>query len=229
MDKTVKKEIALRGAVAAIPYLGGTINSIWADISAERKMARFEQFLMELESKVEAHKDSVNESFVKKDDFLDLFENTARHLMIERSSVKRKMYKDILLSSILDNNADYDKTEKFILLLERMTHNEILILKAFFNPQKINEDYGQPIKDLNTYESPFSNWGEYSVIDLLQILFTNINSDEITDSVYFLINNRLINLKNEGHDKRKTNGNPLNFLENIISAKGKEFMLYLNS
>jgi len=226
MKKIEKVKIGSRALTAAIPFIGGTINSLWADFSAHRKELRFAELVNSLESDIQVIQ-NINQSFITHEDFLDLFENISRHVVIERDSAKRIMYKNLIVSSAKDVNANFDKTEKYIRLLEAITTNETIYLKIFLNPRKFNDECGSPIVNKNDEGDSYSTyWENVTVLELLKRLLPNLPTEDILDSLDFLEKNRLVNTNN-GADSLKTNGNPIDLLENKITEKGMNFIDYI--
>ena len=125
-----------------IPVLGGTLTSVWSDIEAiqaKRKHERLEEFYLALETEVQKIKEQINESYINQSDFLDVFEQTAKHIVNERREEKRVLFRNILLNSIIAKGCSYDKTEKYLRILEQMNNTELLLLKILKNPEVYNE------------------------------------------------------------------------------------------
>ena len=121
-----KGMVAIKGITAMIPVLGGTLTSVWSDIDAiqaKRKHERLEEFYLSLEMEVQKIKEQINESYINQPDFLDVFEQTARHIVNERKEEKRILFRNILLSSITAKECSYDKTEKYLRILEEEGSN----------------------------------------------------------------------------------------------------------
>jgi hypothetical protein len=230
MENTRKKEnlsIAFRALTAAVPYIGGTINSLWTDIVAQRKEDRFRELINSLESEINRI-ETINQTFVTHDDFLDLFENISRHVVNERDITKRKLYKNLILSSAKDSEADFDKTEKYIRLMENISTIDTLILKIFLNPKKFNEEIGTPVQSKNSDNRAFTHWEVTTVKEILTRLIPSVSLDDIIDSLDFLERNRLL-ITHNGDDSLNTNGNPIQLLENKITEKGKSFIKYITN
>ena len=230
MESSRKKEnlsIAFRALTAAVPYIGGTINSLWTDIVAQRKEERFRELINSLELEINRI-ETINQTFVTHDDFLDLFENISRHVVNERDATKRSLYKNLILSSAKDRDANFDKTEKYIRLLDNISTIDSLILKVFLNPKKFNEEIGTPIQSKNSGNSNFTHWETTTVKELLTRLIPSVSLDDILDSLDFLERNRLL-ITHNGEDSLNTNGNPIQLLENKITEKGKNFIKYITN
>ncbi|MCD4819109.1 MAG: hypothetical protein K8S23_10500 [Candidatus Cloacimonetes bacterium] len=228
MERSIKKKklnIALKALSAAIPFIGGSINSVFSDIVAQRKEERFIELVTSLESEINKIK-IINKAFITHEDFLDLFENISKHVVNERDATKRIMYKNIILSSVKDSKANFDKTEKYIRLLENIITNDIIILKIFLNPMNFNKEIGNPIINKNEGNSNFTYLENVTVLELLKKLLPDITSEDILDSLDFLERNRLI-VTHNGKDSLKTNGNPIHLLDNKTTIKGTNFIKYI--
>ena len=155
-----KGMVAIKGITAMIPVLGGTLTSVWSDIDAiqaKRKHERLEEFYLSLEMEVQKIKEQINESYINQPDFLDVFEQTARHIVNERKEEKRILFRNILLSSITAKECSYDKTEKYLRRLEQMKGVELLILRILQNPSEFNRQNGEKIKDPNAPTPGYRN------------------------------------------------------------------------
>lgn len=230
MESSRKKEnlsIGIRALTAVVPYIGGSINSLWTDIAARRKEDRFRELINSIESEINKI-ETINQTFVTHDDFLDLFENISIHVVNERDATKRILYKNLILSSAKDSNANFDKTEKYIRLLENTSTIDSLILKIFLNPKKFNEEIGTTIQSKNDGNRNFTHWETTTVKELLTRLIPNISLDDILDSLDYLEKNRLL-ITHNGEDSLNTNGNPIQLLENKITEKGKNFIKYITN
>lgn len=226
MKDLEKIVIGTRALTAAIPFIGGSISSVWADLSAQRKEQRFLELISALESDIQVIQ-NMNQSFITHEDFLDLFENISSHVTTERDFDKRTMYKNLIVSSAKDVNANFDKTEKYIRLLEAITTNETIYLIVFLNPRKFNDERGSPIVNKNDGGDSYSTyWEVVTVLELLKRLFPTIPTEDILDSLDFLEKNRLVNTNN-GADSLKTNGHPIQLLEKKITEKGINFIDYI--
>lgn len=202
--------IATKGIVALIPYIGGTITSVWSDIEAiqaERKLERLEEFFLNLKKDMENIKNHINENYINQPDFLDVFETTSKFIINERNEEKRLLFKNILINSIIDQNCNYDKTEKYLRLLEQMNNFEILLLKI--------------ANETNTYnESQIENETK------IKSYLTEISKDDLEEAVSFLESNRLITSRKFISYDFDTHNN-LYISKDKLSNKGKDFISYI--
>ena len=100
---------------------------------AERKLTRCLEMLESLQKDLDESQKSINEKYVKNDDFLDIFEQTVNQVANERNDDKRMYFKNILLNSIFKDTVDYDITEKYMNSLSRLEKDDLTILKVFLH------------------------------------------------------------------------------------------------
>ena len=219
-----KGMVAIKGITAMIPVLGGTLTSVWSDIDAiqaKRKHERLEEFYLSLEMEVQKIKEQINESYINQPDFLDVFEQTARHIVNERKEEKR-----ILFSA---KECSYDKTEKYLRILEQMNGLELLILRILQNPSEFNRQNGEKIKDPNAPTPGYRNLiiytRTYFFIEMLSELL-NAAQEDVAESIYYLESNRLI-VDNVSLSKLQTNGHPIRTLEDKLTSKGKDLIAFI--
>lgn len=233
----IAAKVATKAIVSIIPVLGSSITSVWSDIEAtqaKRKLERLEEFYFELKKDVEGIQDKISSSYTAQPDFLDIFELTARYIVNERNEEKRASFRNILVNSIVSEDCSYDKTEKYLRIVEQMNNLEILILKVLVNPSKYNTQQGDIIKDPNernpdetasnsTYRTFYN--GVYEFTDILSKLIM-IPQDDIDEAIYFLESNRLVMDKSSNY-KLQTNGNPIHILDDKLTSKGKDFVSFI--
>lgn len=94
MKKNLNKDttiILLKAGVAAIPFVGGSIISVWSDLQEKQIQEKIERLYSITESfKTEmVHIEAkVNEAFTTSSDFTDVVETTLRHIVNERKEEK---------------------------------------------------------------------------------------------------------------------------------------------
>ena len=224
--------VAAKGIVSMIPVLGGTITSVWSDIEAiqaKRKHERLEEFYIALKEDVEEIKEQINTSYIGQPDFLDIFELTAKYIVNERNEEKRILFRNILTNSITIKSCSYDKTEKYLRILEQMNNIELLLLKILKNPKVYNEKQGGIIKNPNERQSNAVYRVHYTLVSEFKKIMsdlTKISQDDISEAMYFLESNRLVN-ENASEYRLQTNGNPIHVLDNKLTSKGKDFISFI--
>jgi len=71
--KTIGESV-LKALISAVPVLGGPLSSLLGDYFSGRKERRFIEFLEGISKDLENSRDLINEEFVSKEDFYDIFE-----------------------------------------------------------------------------------------------------------------------------------------------------------
>lgn len=148
MEKEKRIEMmstAGKALLELVPYVGGSISSIIGDYQAERKHQRLVDLFESLKTDLDKFKDSLNKDFIGKDDFLDIFEETARKIVNERTVEKRIAFKNILVNSSIRTGVDYDEVEEHLRLLERLRKEHLLLLKILADPLIFDKENGSPV------------------------------------------------------------------------------------
>ena len=223
---------AIANTIAAyLPVLSFALNFYEEKKSqaAQRKILRLEEFYRILSEGIEDIKDEINADYVSKEDFADIFEQTAAHIMNERLEDKRRCFQNIFVNSMVASSCSYDKTEKYMRLLVDMSWLELRVLSVLNNPANYNEVVGNIIKDPNegNYYMGFG-LSSYNHIDLLVKLLDE-SQETIKDALYYLLSNRLI-IEQSNAIRLQINGHPIHILDNMLTPKGKDFVCFvLNS
>ena len=193
----------------------------------QRKVKRLEEFYRTLSERIVDIKDEINTDYISKEDFADIFEQTANHIMNERIEDKRRCFQNVFENSIVAESCSYDKTEKYMRLLVDMSWLELKVLSVLNSPANYNEKVGNIIIDPN--EGNLIGFGiatrSYNYIDIL-VKLLNESQDEIKDALYFLQSNRLI-VEQGNAIRSQANGHPIHILDNMLTTKGKDFVSYV--
>lgn len=219
-------------AFATVIPVSAIALSIYEEFQAkriERKISRLEGFYFSLKDRVSEVEGKINQDYISKDDFGDIFEQTANYIMNARLEDKRKCFQNIFLNSMTASSCSYDKTEKYMRLLESMGWLELKILDVLRNPKSYNEKHGNIIKNPNEtlpgHINMITHLGPYRGIELLAKLL-NEEESEIKDALYYLEQNRLI-IEKGNAIQTQTNGHPIHTLDNMLTQKGKDFVLFI--
>ena len=227
--------ILLKAGVAAIPFFGGSLNSLLSDLQGKQvqeKIQRLESITESIKNDMAFIENNVNLAYTSNPDFADIVMSTMRHIIDERKDQKRIMFKNILLNSMIAEEVDFDKTEKFGSLLAIMGTIELIALAVFYSPEEYNKNNGEPIKHLNPETHGFIRMSSVRkrvhIIDVLKELFSkgSYSNDDIIDAVHFLESNRLV-IPQLVTATLETDGHPIDILKDRLTPKGKEFATYL--
>jgi hypothetical protein len=232
IGRIAAKTAIIRVISAKLPILGEVLTSVWSDIEAlqaKRKQERLEEFYISLKDEVENIKEQINSSYVNQTDFLDIFELTAKYIVNERTEEKRILFKNILINSIIENDCSYDKTEKYLRILEPMNSLELRILRVLRNPAQFNEEQGEIIKDPNWISPGVRNGFQFSMtykfLETLSKLIT-VSEEDTAEAMFFLESSRLVMEKTIG-SSTQTKAHPIHTLDNMLTSKGKDFISFI--
>jgi hypothetical protein len=212
-DRRFVIEGTLKALVSFIPGIGGAIGSILSDTLADRKEQRISELLSELKTEIDAQKESVNESFISKGDFLDIFEATVNKVANERSEQKRIAFRNILLTGILSTQYSYDDVEFQMRILEQLNQDHILLLRLFKTPKNFVTE------DKDSYKSN-------TLLRLFRQILPNWDVDYIFDSLNDLQNMRLIESITSNWQTMMTSVT-LETLEGKLTSKGMTFVMFI--
>ncbi len=209
--------------------VGATAKEIYKEMQnrqVKRKIERLEEFYHTLDEKISAVESKVNDEFVSKEDFQDVFEEATRYVVLERQKKKRELFKNILANSIIAKDCDYDKTEKYFRILDNLTDLELKVLAVLDNPTRFNEDNGKIIEDPinNAWQS---SWERVSAGGVLTRLL-KIKDFEATEAVTVLVSNGLV-VSNFMERSLETNSNTVHVLDNLLTIRGRDFVKFLKA
>lgn len=216
----------LKSVLGSFP-VGATAVEVYNELQSkrvQRKIERLEEFYKSLDDRVSAVEDQINNDFVSKEDFQDVFEEATRYVVLERQSKKREYFKNILANSITAKECDYDKTERYFRLLDNLSELELNILAVLENPEEYNKKHGKIIQD--PYNSFYQHtWDEYRADSVLTQLL-NIKIDDAQGAVTVLFSNGLI-VENLLSRRMESNMNPVHVLDNLLTPRGRDFVKFL--
>jgi hypothetical protein len=192
----------------------------------QKKLKRLGAFCISLLKNLEKLENKINDDFIRKDEFEDIFEQTANNVMNEFREEKRLYFQNILINGITAKACSSDKTEKYLRILDNMGWIELRVLGVLNDPSKYNEDRGCIIKDPNDGYNfiGIGLSGQNSVDILTQLL--DENKEEIMDALYYLEDSRLID-KQSNAIHTQSGGNPIHILDNMLTSKGKDFICFI--
>ena len=207
--------------------VGSTAVEIYNELQSrqvERKIKRLEEFYSSLDVKITSVEDRVNKELLSKEDFQDVFEEATRYVILERQEKKRQYFKNILVNSIMSQDCDYDKTERYFRLLDNLTEIEINILGILDNPERYNKRHGMIIKDPvhNAYQTVLNHVSAEGV--LTQLLGLKVH--EVSEAATILFSNGLV-VENFLNRTIETNGNSIRVLEHLLTVRGRDFVNFL--
>jgi len=213
-------ETAVKSLISAVPILGGPISTVIGDIQSIRKDRRFIEFINGLQKDIRNLSDHINAEFVSKEDFLDIFEQTARKIVMTRQEAKRTAFRHIFSNAILSSNATYDEVEEFLSLMERFREEHIFLLSILRDPVKYNEETGSRVgKGGGRMTS--------SISKIMRQLLPDWNKDLILEVTTVLENERLVQHITSRYNMTLTDQG-INHLVNTLTPKGTRFVAFIS-
>ena len=208
-------------------FIGRTALEIHNEYEAKqikRKIGRLDEFYHSLDERFLSLENQVNEEFLKREDFQDVFEEATRYVVSERQKIKRDSFKNILVNSIISNDCDYDKTERYFRILDNLSNLDLHVLAVLDNPDRYNKSHGMIIKPPinNAYQSSWSTVTTGGV--LTQMLGIKIH--ELRESISILFSNGLV-VERFLERSLQTNANTVHVLDNMLTIRGRDFVKYL--
>ena len=210
---------AVKALISAVPYLGGPISAVIGDIQSIRKEKRFVEFINGLQEDIRNLSDHVNAEFVSKEDFLDIFEQTARKIVMTRQEVKRTAFRHILSNAILLSDVSYDEVEEFLSLVERFQEEHIFLLSILRDPVKYDEETGNRVGKGGRTTT--------SISQIMRQLLPGWNKDLILEVTTVLENERLIQHITSRYNITLTDQG-INHLVNTLTPKGMRFVAFIS-
>lgn len=219
-------KVFIKDLVRILP-LGSTAVELYDELQSKqikRKIQRLEEFYTNLVATMSVQQDKINKEFVRKDDFLDVFEEATRFVVTERQEQKRQLFKNILANSIVATDCDYDKTEKYFRLLDNLGDQELRVLAVLQNPEQYNKSHGMIIKDPihNAYQTTWNTVTSMGV--LTQVLGLKVH--QVEEAITVLFSNGLV-VENSMGKQLHTNSNTIHVLENLLTTRGRDFVKFL--
>jgi len=210
----------VKALTSAVPILGGPISTIIGDIQSIRKEKRFLEFINGLREDLHNFSGRVNAEFISKEDFLDIFEQTARKIVMTRQEAKRTAFRHILSNAILSSDVSYDEVEEFLSLVERFREEHIFLLSILRDPVKYDEETGNRVGKGGGIMTSISqimgqllpDWTE----DLILEVTTVLENDE-----------RLVQHITSRYNTMLTDQG-INHLANTLTPKGMRFVAFIS-
>jgi len=212
-------ETAIKALTSAVPILGGPILTIIGDIQSIRKEKRFFEFINGLREDLHNFSDRVNAEFVSKEDFLDIFEQTARKIVMTRQEAKRTAFRHILSNAILSSDVSYDEVEAFLSLVERFREEHIFLLSILRDPVKYDEEAGNRVGKGGGIGT--------SISQIMKQLLHDWTEDLILEVTTVLENERLVQHITSRYNTMLTDQG-INHLVNTLTPKGMRFVAFIS-
>lgn len=119
-----------------IPNVGGSLASLLGDIQSIRNEKRLRAFITQWSNDLATRIDKIQQDYVSREDFIDVFLNITEDSMKQRQEEKRTCLKNLLVNSITTPNTSYDLTEELQRLIDLLSVIHVKILKVFYEDKE---------------------------------------------------------------------------------------------
>lgn len=212
--ENVGKAIAV--SVNAIPVVGGVLSDIANEIIAKRQNRRLHAFLYDLATKWQSLSESINQDFIRTEEFHDLAEDIFSKAAETRQREKLEALKAIFLNTIISSKPNYDEAAEIAQLIDRWQPRHIIMLKILADPKTADMQMGEVV-----------GRGSGTITSLNQILKTLLpewSSDQIERTWEDLYDSKIHRTQGT---KTMITDTGIDQLQNRLSEYGKKVASYL--
>ena len=113
-----------------IPVLGGAVSNVLAGWSQNRRYQRIREALEQLNQNLVQVRHSLDEDYLRGDEFEDLLDQTLRRVAAERSEEKRRLYAAFLTGAAISPGEPYHEQLRLLRTLEELQPDHVRIVRA---------------------------------------------------------------------------------------------------
>jgi hypothetical protein len=129
-EKGVDRDTVINAGIQLIPYVGGSIATLYFGRKQERRFKRLETFYFELKSELNGFQNrlaDINDQ--NPEEFRAILEELHEQIESEQISSKKKYYKTYFKSTLVEPvNGNYDERKLFLNILKSLSNIQIEIL-----------------------------------------------------------------------------------------------------
>jgi hypothetical protein len=132
----IDKELTVEALVQAVPYIGGSLATLYFGSKQKRQFNRLETFYKEIKEEIFSIKGQIKDiGQHNPDEFAAIFEQLHEKIEKEPLIEKRRFYKNFFKNTLIyPVNKNYDERKKFLDVLSEISLLEAEIIK-FLNQQ----------------------------------------------------------------------------------------------
>ena len=125
---------SIKTGLEAIPIVGGSIASVLGDV-LEKKFDQMMEMLKRLKDRVSEIQDQLDSDYVRRDDFISLFEQAVKEYVNTPYSVKKEFIIGLVVSS-MKGPGDYYERDYFLRKVVELSAVQLELLKLYHDPEK---------------------------------------------------------------------------------------------
>ncbi|MFZ2189673.1 MAG: hypothetical protein WA057_06410 [Candidatus Magasanikiibacteriota bacterium] len=133
----MKRDTIIEAGLNAVPYIGGSLATLYFGNKQEKRFERLEKFLEQVKQELEQN--PINESALSKhnkEDLTNLIEDILNRVEIETREEKKRLLKNFFIKTLntpIINDIDERKT--FLKILDDLSEFECILLASLFSNQ----------------------------------------------------------------------------------------------
>jgi len=132
-----KKEIVLQSLIQGIPYVGGSLSTLYFGSKQEKRFKRIEDFYNEIKDEINNIKDSIKPiDNHNQEELSAILEELHDKIESEHLEIKKKYYKQYFKSTLINPvNGNFNERKFFLDILSNLTPLQIEILIFIYQQQ----------------------------------------------------------------------------------------------
>lgn len=119
-------------ATAAIPNVGGSVSYLLDKSIPEYVQKKYYEFINELETDIKSIEDKIDYSRFESPEFVSIFQKIIDEVICSELSIRRDLYKNILLNSLTCGVQRFNKNDYFLNITSNISDDEIQSLFVLY-------------------------------------------------------------------------------------------------
>ena len=189
-EQSSKRDLYIQAGMQAIPYVGGSLSTLYFGAKQEKRLERLETFYNELNDQIEDLQVTLNLDNQNTDELVNLIEEVNEKIEIESREQKVAYIKNFLVSTLQNVlTSDFDVRRHYLNSLSSMSLLDCEILAFLFSQQSPVQIRGIKNPGVSQYivYSAISNLKSFGFIESRRGSFQmNGQQDENLDDLVFL-------------------------------------------
>lgn len=117
-----------------VPVIGGVVSSIISGQVTQNRFERVADEIKKITAEVRANADSVQDEYVRSEEFEELFAQTLEKMSKELNPEKRAVYRHFIVNLMVLPGENYDRQRRLLRLTEELEPKHLRLLRAYAEP-----------------------------------------------------------------------------------------------